>query len=93
MGRDRSLLNKEEEAILKMAIKKQSFKSSDVEIVLPKLTPRQRTHMVEKLKSNGMIHPIKENGREYYVAFNNNYLMRSLIKMLEREDFIPSINE
>ncbi len=93
MGRDRGLLNKDEEAILKMGIEKQSFKSSDVEAVLPKLTPRQRTHMVAKLKSSGMIHPLKENGREYYVAFNNNYLMRSLIQMLEQEDFIPSINE
>jgi len=93
MGRDRGLLNKEEESILKMGIEEQSFKSSDVEAVLPKLTPRQRTSAVAKLKSNGMIRPLKENGREYYVAFNNNYLMRSLIQMLEQEDFIPSINE
>jgi len=93
MGRDRGLINKSEEAVLKMGVEKQSFKASDVAASLPKLSPRQRTHMVAKLKSSGMIRPLKEHGREYFVAFNNNYLMRSLIQILEKEDFIPSIDE
>ncbi len=92
LGRDRGLINKEEESVLKMGVEKQSFKSSDVAEVLPKLTPRQRTHMIKKLKTNGMIRSLVDNGREYYVAFNNNYLMRSLIQMLEQEKFIPSID-
>jgi len=49
--------------------------------------------MIAKLKQNGMIRPLKEGGREYFVAFHNNYLMRGLIQMLEREDFIPAIDE
>ncbi|WP_461518693.1 Fic family protein [Porticoccus sp.] len=93
LGRDRGVINKDEEAVLKVGVDLQLFKSSDVEKVLPKFSPRQRTHMITKLKNNGMICPLKENGREYFVAFNNNYLMRSLIQMLEAEDFIPSINE
>jgi len=48
--------------------------------------------MVTKLKSGGMIRPLKQQGREYFVVFHNN-LMRSLIQMLEKENFIPSINE
>jgi len=91
--RDRGLINKNEESVLKMGVEKQSFKSADVEQVLPKLTARQRTHMIQKLKLNGMIKPLKESGREYHVAFNNNYLMRSLIQMLEHEKFIPSIDK
>lgn len=93
LGRERGLINKDEETILKMGAEKQSFKSIDVERVLPKLTPRQRTHLLSRLKSNGLICPIKENGREYFIAFNNNYLMRSLIQVLEKEKFIPPINE
>ncbi len=93
IGRERGLINKNEEIVLKMGIESQSFKASDVAKALPKLKPRQKTHLIQKLKSNGMIRPLKENGREYYVAFNNNYLMRSLIQMLERENFIPSIDE
>lgn len=93
LGRDRGLINKDEEAILKMGVEKQKFKASGVAEVLPSLSARQRTHLISKLKSSGMIRTLKENGREYYVAFNNNYLMRSLIQMLEKERFIPSINE
>jgi Fic family protein len=93
MGRDRALINKQEEAILKMGVEKQRFKSSDVANIFPKLTSRQITHLISKLKSNSLIEPLKENGREYFVSFNNNYLMRSLIQMLEQERFIPSINK
>ena len=93
LGRDRGLINKEEELVLKVGVDLQLFKSSDIERVLPKYSPRQRTHMITKLKNNGMIHPLKDGGREYFVSFNNNYLMRSLIQMLEAEEFIPSINE
>lgn len=93
LGRDRGLINKNEEAILKMGVEKQLFKASNVANVLPKLSSRQRTHIISRLKSNGMIRPIKEHGREYFVAFNNNYLMRSLIQILEKEKFIPSINK
>lgn len=93
LGRDRGLINKDEETVLKMGVNKQSFKASDIATVLPKLLPRQTTHMVTKLKASGMIRPLKKQGREYFVTFNNSYLMRSLIQILEKESFIPSINE
>lgn len=93
LGRDRGLINKDEEAVLKVGVDLQLFKSSDIEKVLPKYSSRQRTHMLTKLKNSEMILPLKENGREYFVSFNNNYLMRSLIQMLEAEEFIPPINE
>jgi len=93
IGRERGLINKQEESILKMGVDKQLFKASDIEDILPKLTSRQRTHLITRLKSNNLIKPLKLNGREYIVLFNNNYLMRSLIQMLVKEDFIPSIDE
>ena len=93
VGRERGLINKQEEIVLKMGVDKQLFKASDIAEILPRLTSRQRTHLITKLKSNELIKPLKENGREYIVLFSNNYLMRSLIQMLEKENFIPSINE
>jgi len=93
IGRERGLINKQEESVLKMGVERQLFKASDITNILPKLTSRQRTHLITRLKANGLIKPLKENGREYIVLFNNNYLMRSLIQMLEHENFIPSINE
>lgn len=92
-GRDRGVINKVEETVLNMGVEKQSFKAKDLASVLPMLTSRQRTHIIAKLKASGMIMPIQKNKREYFVSFNNNYLMRSLILMLVKESFIPSITE
>ena len=80
-------------ALLKMAAEKQIFKSSDIEEVLPELNPRQRTYIISRLKSSGMISPIREKGREYSLSFKHNYLMRSLIQVLEQESFIPTNDE
>ncbi len=93
LGRDRGLINETEENILKMGVQKQSFKSSDLDEILPNTTPSQRSRVIAKLKSYGLIQPLKESGREYCVVFNNNYLMRSLIQILEQEKFIPPIGE
>jgi Fic family protein len=93
IGRDRGLINREEELVLKMGATNQKFKSSDVADVLPKLSARQRTHLLSKLKAKQMIMPLKEGGREYFVAFNNNFLLRGLIETLEKESFIPSADE
>lgn len=92
-ARERGLVNGTEESILKMGVEKQLFKASDVTKILPSFTARQRTHLIAKLKLNGMIHPIKEGGRQYVVAFHNSYLMRGLVLMLQREEFIPPIDE
>jgi len=92
-GRSRGLISKEEESILKIGIINNRLKALDINEVLPKFNSRQRTHMINKLKSIGLIVPIRENGREYYVNFNNKYLMHSLIEILEQEEFIPPINE
>jgi len=92
-GRTRGLISKQEESILKIGITNRRLKASDIKRVLPRLNSRQRTHIINKLKSIGLIIPIRENGREYFVNFNNKYLMRSLIEVLEQENFIPPINE
>jgi len=90
---ERGLINKNEEKILKKGVEKQYFKSGDIATTLPNLSSRQRTHLISKLKSNQMIHPRKEGGREYVVNFTSSYLIRGLIHMLENEEFIPEINK
>ena len=91
-GRSLGYLSKQEEAILKMGVEKQSFKSLDIAEVAPTLTQRQRVHITAKLKASNMIKPLKKNGREYFVIFSNNYLVRCLMLQLEKENFIPAID-
>lgn len=92
LGLDRGYLNKEEAKVLNIGISKQSFKASELDDAFEGLTSRQKTHLISKMKESGFIRPLKENGRTYYVSFMNNFLMRSLIQVLEKENFIPSID-
>jgi len=92
-GLDRGFLNKIEAEILKRGVVVQQFKAFDIGNWIAGLTPRQKTHIIAKLKYNGFIRPVKENGRTYFVNFMNNFLMRGLVRILEREGFIPSIDQ
>ncbi|KPD24301.1 MULTISPECIES: Fic family protein [Idiomarina] len=89
---ERGYINSEEARVLSVGIKKQHFKAGELKEELGALSARQRTHLVSKMKESGFIRPLKENGRTYSVSFMNNFLMRSLIQVLEKEDFIPAIN-
>ncbi len=93
LGIERGYLNKEEAKVLTFGIKKQRFKANELNEALDDLTSRQKTHLISKMKDSGFIKPLTENGRTYYVSFMNNYLMRSLIQILEKENFIPPINQ
>jgi len=92
LGRERGYLNKEESDTLKRGIEIADFKASDLDKCLKGLTSRQRIHLISKLKSHDFIRPHKENGRIYFVNFMNNYLMRGLVRVLEKEGFIPNID-
>ena len=91
-GRARELITATEEKVLKMGVQKQTFKSSDINSLKLNLSTRQVTLLIAKLKSNKLISATKEKGREYFVSFQNNYLMRGLIQQLESEKFIPPID-
>jgi Fic family protein len=91
-GLDRGYLNKIEAEILKRGIIAQQFKAFDIGNWIAGLSPRQKTHLIAKLKYNGFIRPIKQNGRTYFVNFMNNFLMRGLVQTLEKEGFIPPID-
>jgi Fic family protein len=91
-GQERKYLTDLEASALKVGIKKQVFKSSDLDSIFKGMTPRQKTHQIAKMKDNGFIQPLEEGGRTYYVNFMNNYLMRGLIRVLEKEGFVPAVD-
>jgi Fic family protein len=92
-GLDRGYLNKIESEILKQGIIAQQFKALDIGNWIRGLTPRQKTHLIAKLKYNGFIRPVNPNGRTYFVNFMNNFLMRGLVQTLEKEGFVPPIDK
>ena len=93
LGLERGYINQTEARILSVGISNQKFKARELDEILKDLTPRQKTHQLAKMREAGFIRPLKDGGHTYTVNFVNNFLMRSLIQILEKEGFIPSIDQ
>lgn len=89
-ARQREWITRTEEAVLSIAITEGIVKSADLAIALPDLSPSQRTYLIKKLVSQGMLLPINEGARQYTIGFSNNYLIRGVIKGLREQGFIPA---
>lgn len=90
--RERENITKLEFEILKIAINKHVFQSSDIETAMPGKVPAERSRAIAKLKKDKLIAPLKEGGRKYIIHFSNNYLLRGVILALQDEGFV-SLNE
>lgn len=85
---NRKTINKLEADILKIAIEKAVFQSADIAHLIPGKSPSERSRVISKLKDERLILPLKENGREYFIRFNSNYLLRGIVDALKEESFI-----
>ena len=92
LATERGYINRDEARVLQVGIAKQHFKASDLDTALGGMTTRQRTYLISKMKEARFIGPLEENGRTYGVSFENNYLMRCLMRVLEKEGFVPSLD-
>lgn len=70
--------------------KEMSIKSSDLEKMIGQESPAQRSRILKRLKDKNMLIPLKEKGRIYTLGFANNYLLRGMMHVLEKNNFIPS---
>lgn len=86
----RRMIQPDEAKALRFAVEHKEFKAGDLTRVL-RQTDRQRTAFVANLKDRRLIAPITVNGRTYTINFVNSYLLRGVMRALEREDFVPSM--
>jgi Fic family protein len=85
-------ITKREYEILSALVKSKdmSIKSADLEKMIGKESSVQRSRILRKLKDKNMIIPLKKNGRIYTIGFANNYLLRGIMHILEKNSFIPA---
>lgn len=96
MAFKQKLITDREHDILKNIVSSESMviRSSDLDKIIGQESPVQRSRIIRKLRDKKMLRPLSDNGRVYTISFNNNYLLRSVISMLEANGFIPqSLNE
>lgn len=86
---ERAYITEPEYTILKVAFDKKEFQASDIKDVLGK-NSSDISRMLRGLKERGMIIPIYETARRYSPAFSNGLLLRSILKMLDANNFLPS---
>lgn len=93
LAKERGNITTIEHKVLSSGLRKQTFKATDLKEAFQAHTTRQRTHVIAKMKEAGLIRPLEEGGRTYVPSFTNNLMMRSLVVILEKEGFIPSLNK
>jgi Fic family protein len=92
LARKRENISELEEKILRVAIKKQIFMSSDIEDLFPGKAHTERSRALKKLKEKKMLNTPSMKERKYIIRFDNNYLLRSIIEILGNNGFLP-LNE
>lgn len=83
----KGLIDKETLAALQIALVKPVFQASDLSSVWTNTYTRSRN--VRSMLDAGLIAPISEGARKYYLKFTGNPLMVSLIYTLYQQGFLP----
>ena len=78
-----------EYTILKVAFEKGEFQASDIKSVLG-TNSSDTSRLISKLRGQGMVKPVRPNTRKYAPAFSNGLLLRSILKMLDVNGFLPT---
>lgn len=82
-------IDNREYKILKVTVEKQVVQNSDIQEVLKENHMTSISRYIRDLKEKKMIASETDNVRKYHINFTNNFLIRSVIKKLEEEGFIP----
>jgi Fic family protein len=78
-----------ESKILKKAAEKQIIQASDLKSIFPGKFASEISRQIRKLIDKKMLLPLKHKGKKYVMGFGNNYLLRGIIRSLDKEGFLP----
>lgn len=87
----RKFITPEFHAVLRAAVKKndQIIQSGDLVDLFPGKSASDRSRLIKSLVQQRMLAPIHEGARKYFPVFSNNYLLRSILRILDKEGFLP----
>lgn len=85
---ERQLITKNEFSILNIAIDKQEIQANDIKHVFKNKAAAEVSRQIRKLVDKKMLQPINEHARKYVMRFDNNFLLRGIIKSLGDNGFI-----
>ena len=86
---ERKYITDVEAKILKRVVDKQVIQASDVKEFFVGKVDAEVSRQIRKLIDKKMLVPEKEGARKYVIRFDNNYLLRGVIKSLGEKGFLP----
>lgn len=86
---ERKIITEIESKILKETIEKQVVQNSDFEKFFKGKAKSEISRQLKKLIDKKMLIPERDSVRKYVLRFDNNYLLRGIIKMLDEKGFLP----
>lgn len=86
---ERQYITDVEAKILKRVIEYQKIQASDVKDIFQGKASAEISRQIKRLIDKKMLIPEVEGGRKYVIRFDNNFLLRGIIKTLDSKGFLP----
>jgi Fic family protein len=86
---EREYITDIESKILRKVIELQVIQASDLKKIFIGKVNSEISRQIKKLILKKMLVPEKEGGRKYIIRFDNNFLLRGVIKILDEKGFLP----
>lgn len=86
---EKKYITEKEYKILQVATKKQVIQAADIKQIFPEKIPAEISRTIRRLRDKKMLQAEKDKSRKYVLRFENNYLLRGIIEMLDKEKFLP----
>ena len=86
----KSYISSVECEILKKTAEIQEMQSKDLIRVLGNVGDARRSQVIRALVDKNMLLQTPHNKRKYVLYFSNNYLLRSMLSMLDKDGFLPT---
>jgi Fic family protein len=86
---ERAYITEIESKILKKVIEKQVIQANDLSVIFVGKERSEISRQIKKLIQKKMLIAENEGKRKYVIRFDNNYLLRGIIKILGEKGFLP----
>ncbi len=84
----REMITENEYKVLKRAVSSQLIQAADVKEVTGITNPALATRLINKMKEEELLIPLKEKSRKYVIKFNGKKLFRSVFRALSEKGFV-----
>ena len=86
---EREVITDIESKILRKTAELGIMQASDIGEFFPGKSSPEISRQIARLKSRKMLRPEREGSRKYVIRFDNNYLLRGIMKSLDEKGFLP----